>query len=207
MPVAPVTLEGHLVSLEPLSIEHIPLLAAFAFQPAIWRWMSVRMTTEADLRQWVEKALSDASTGKAMPWVTWSKLHNRFIGSTRFMEIDAQNGTLELGNTWIDPELQRSGMNVEAKYLQMTHAFEVMSAMRVGLKTHHMNMQSQNAMRAMGTTYEGTLRNSLIMPDGTIRHHVWFSVIREEWPEVKAAMEARMAKYRDKESAMKAESA
>ncbi|MBT9329941.1 GNAT family N-acetyltransferase [Paracidobacterium acidisoli] len=195
MSVAPVTLEGSLVRLEPLRIEHLPALAAIAFHPEIWRWMPLHVETEDDLRRWIEKALADANAGRAMPWITWSKRHNRYVGSTRFMDIDRANRILELGSTWIDPEVQRTGINAEAKYLQMTYAFEVMGAMRVGLKTHHLNLQSQNAMRAMGATYEGTLRNSVIQPDGSIRHSVWFSVISEEWPQVKAAMEGRLARH------------
>jgi RimJ/RimL family protein N-acetyltransferase len=196
MPVAPATLRGSLVRLEPLAIEHLPMLSAIAFQPEIWQWMPVRVNTEADLRQWIEKALVDANAGKAMPWITWSMRENRCVGSTRFLDIDRINHVVELGSTWIDAACQRSGINVEAKYLQMTHAFEVMGAMRVGLKTHHLNLASQDAMRSMGATYEGTLRNSVIQPDGSIRHSVWFSVIREEWPQVKAGMEARMGKHR-----------
>ena len=77
---------------------------------------------------------------------------------------------MELGWTWLHPDYHRTGINVEAKYLQLRHAFEEMNAMRVALKTHHENLKSQAAIAALGAKFEGISRNHMIMPDGTIRH-------------------------------------
>lgn len=195
MIVEPVVLEGDRVCLKPMRMEHLPALADVAFAPETWLWMPMRMESEADLREWVEQALEQQVSGRALPWVTITRADGRIVGSTRYMEIDCRNYGLEIGGTWLAPEWQRSGINVEAKYLQLRHAFERLGAIRVCLKTHHNNLQSQAAIAALGAKLEGVFRNHMIMPDGSFRHSVWYSVIREEWPEVKARLEARMTGY------------
>jgi len=195
MIVEPVVLEGRLVRLEPLRMDHLPALAEVAFAPEIWKWMPMYVTSEADLRLWIEQALDQAAVGRALPWVMWSKSSGRIIGSTRYMEIDARNRGLEIGGTWLAPAYQRSGINVEAKYLQLRHAFETLGAVRVSFKTHHNNLPSQSAIAALGAKPEGVFRNHMIMPDGSFRHSVWYSIIQEEWPEIKAGLEARMARH------------
>jgi RimJ/RimL family protein N-acetyltransferase len=195
MVVEPVVLEGRLVRLEPLRADHLPALAAVALDPDIWRWTRTRVTSVADLRAWMEEALEQAALGKALPWITRSKAGGKIIGSTRYMDIDARNRGLEIGGTWIAPAWQRSGINVEAKYLQLRHAFEVLGAIRVSFKTHHKNLQSQTAIAALGATQEGVFRNHMITPDGSFRHSVWYSIIQEEWPGVKDGLEARMAQH------------
>ncbi|MGC1188540.1 MAG: GNAT family protein [Candidatus Acidiferrales bacterium] len=195
MIVEPVILEGRLVRLEPLRKEHLEALAEVALAPEIWRWTPIRVTTEADLRFWMEKNLEMAAAGKGLPWVTWSKASGKIVGSTRYMDIDARNRGLEIGGTWIAPAWQRSGINVEAKYLQLRHAFEVLGAIRVAFKTHHNNLQSQTAIAALGAKPEGVFRNHMIMPDGSFRSSVWFSITQEEWPGVKSGLEARMAAH------------
>jgi RimJ/RimL family protein N-acetyltransferase len=195
MQAAPVILEGTLVRLEPLSMDHLPALAEIAFNPQIWRWMTDRVDTENDLRRCIQVALDAAAAGTAMPWATRSKADNRIIGSTRFADIQTSHRTLEIGWTWLDPGYQRSGINVEAKYLQLRHAFEVMGARRVAFKTHHQNVKSQIAIQALGAKHEGIFRNHVIMSDGTPRHSYWYSIIDEEWPEVKTRMEERMQRH------------
>ena len=195
MIVEPVVLEGRTMRLEPLRLDHLPALAEVAFAPAIWRWMPMLVNSEADLRLWMEQALEQAAIGKALPWVTCSKGSGKLVGSTRYMDIDARNRGLEIGGTWLAPQWQRSGINAEAKYLQLRHAFEALGAVRVSFKTHHENLQSQTAIAALGAKPEGVFRNHMIMPDGSYRHSVWYSIIKEDWPVVKAGLEARMAQH------------
>ena len=195
MVVESVVLEGRLVRLEPLRVDHFPALAEVALDSEIWRWTRTRVTSEADLRAWMDEALEQAVLGKALPWVTMSRASGKIIGSTRYMDIDARNRGLEIGGTWIAPAWQRSGINVEAKYLQLGHAFETLGAIRVAFKTHHKNVKSQTAIAALGATQEGVFRNHMITQDGSFRHSVWFSIIEEEWPAVKIELEARMAAH------------
>jgi RimJ/RimL family protein N-acetyltransferase len=176
-------------------VDHFPALAEVALDSEIWRWTRTRVTSEADLRAWMDEALEQAARGEALPWVTMSRASGKIIGSTRYMDIDARNRGLEIGGTWIAPAWQRSGINVEAKYLQLGHAFETLGAIRVAFKTHHKNVKSQTAIAALGATQEGVFRNHMITQDGSFRHSVWFSIIEEEWPAVKIGLEARMAAH------------
>jgi N-acetyltransferase len=195
MQAAPVTLEGNLVRLEPLRMDHYAALKEIAFHPDIWRWMTDPMKSEADLQCYIQRALEAAAAGQAMPWVTRSKKDNRVIGSTRFADIHSVYRTLEIGWTWMHPDYQRTGINVEAKYMQLRHAFEAMGARRVAFKTHQNNLKSQTAIQALGAKPEGVFRNHVIMPDGSARHSHWYSIIDEEWPEVKARLETRMQRF------------
>jgi RimJ/RimL family protein N-acetyltransferase len=192
--ISPV-LEGRLVRLEPLTRDHFDEMVKVALDPSIWRWTQRRLVDEKDVREFIEIALTEAAAGTSMPWATRSKADGRLAGSTRFMDIVAPHRTLEIGGTWLNPAFHRTGINVEAKYLQMRHAFEVMGARRIALKTHHANLKSQTAIRALGAQHEGVFRNHLIHSDGSARHSHWFSVIAEDWPEVKAGLEARLAAF------------
>jgi RimJ/RimL family protein N-acetyltransferase len=186
------TLEGTRIRLEPMTLEHLAGLEKVAFDERIWRFMPVSVKTPADLRAWAEKALQLKQAGATLPWVTVLKSENRVIGSTRFSELDLTHQTTELGHTWLTPELHGGGLNAEAKLLQLTYAFEDLKLRRVALKTHHENLQSQKAMRKIGAIEEGTFRNHFIMPDGSQRHSVWFSIIREDWPQTKSRLETRI---------------
>ena len=187
-------LEGRHVRLEPLTLEHLSGLKNIAFDERIWRYMLTRVETPAHLERWLESALkAKLAPLPQMPWVTVLKEGNRVVGSTRFIDLDLTNKTVEIGHTWITPELQQRGVNPEAKLLQLRYAFETLALNRVALKTHHENLQSQAAMKKMGAVYEGTFRNHYVMPDGSLRHSVWFSITKEEWPQVRSRLEERVA--------------
>jgi RimJ/RimL family protein N-acetyltransferase len=177
--------------------EHLPELAEIAFEPSIWKWTSHRITTPEDLESFVTTALSQIKEGTGVVWVTRAKADGKLAGATRFYEISHQHHTMELGSTWLHPRYHRTGINVEAKYLQLNHAFERMNALRVSLKTHHENIKSQTAIAAIGAKFEGVFRNHMIMPDGSLRHTHWYSIVREEWPAVKARLEARLDRYHE----------
>lgn len=185
-------LEGTYVRLEPLSLDHLPTLAAIAFDPSIWRYMLVDVRTPADLRAWVQSALDAQSAGTAAPWVTLRKDTNELVGSTRFMDFDARHRTVEIGNTWLAASARGTLINTESKLLQLTYAFETLNLFRVAFKTHHENLRSQSAIRALGATHEGTFRNHYLMPDGSHRHSIWFSIIDTDWPTIKTRLTQRL---------------
>ena len=194
-------LEGARLRLEPLSEDHLSGLEKVAFDDRIWRYMLTIMKTPEDLRAWMDSALQAKATGTSVPWTTVLKAENRIIGSTRFLDLDLRHRTVEIGNTWLAPEFHGAELNPEAKLLQLTYAFEELKLNRVALKTHHENLQSQAAMRKMGAKEEGTFRNHYVMPDGSLRHSVWFSIIREDWPQVKSRLEERLQRERTRASA------
>jgi N-acetyltransferase len=187
------TLEGAHVRLEPLTLSHLPALEAIAFDASIWRYMLATIHTPEDLRAWANAALA---TDNTLTWVTIKKSHDntpdQLVGSTRFIDLDLHHRTTELGHTWLAATARGTLINAEAKLLQLTYAFETLNLNRVALKTHHENLQSQNAMKSIGAIYEGTFRNHYLMPDNTLRHSVWFSIIRSDWPTVKAHLQSRL---------------
>jgi RimJ/RimL family protein N-acetyltransferase len=191
--VSPVTLDGRVVRLEPLSIDHLDGLAAVAFDEAIWRWTTARPTDLDGLRAWIDAAVRNREAGVEEPFATVDQASGRPIGSTRFMSIVPEHRRLEIGWTWVAPAWQRHGANQEAKYLQLRHAFEALGANRVEFKTDSRNEKANPALLAIGATFEGTFRNHMVMPDGRLRHSNYYSVVAEEWPQVREALERRLA--------------
>ncbi|MGH6719586.1 MAG: GNAT family N-acetyltransferase, partial [Alphaproteobacteria bacterium] len=128
------------------------------------------------------------------PFATIDRSSGRCIGSSRFLSIVPEHRRLEIGWTWVGTAFQRTGANREAKLLQLSHAFETLNANRVEFKTHSRNEGSRTALAGIGATFEGIFRNHMIMPDGSIRHSAYFSVIAEDWPEVKTRLQASLAR-------------
>ena len=189
----PVVLEGAIVRLEPLRRDHLDGLAEVALDPAIWRWMPVRPRDRVDLESWLERALATAAGGAELPFATLDRRTGRPIGSTRYLAIVPEHHRLEIGWTWLAPAWQRTGANREAKLLQLTHAFDALHANRVEFKTDSRNEASRAALLGIGATFEGVFRNHMVLPGGEIRHSAWYSIVREEWPEVRARLEARLS--------------
>ena len=190
------TLEGPHVRLEPLTLEHLPALEAVVFDPSIWRYMIYPMTTPEHLHQWFQTALDAQAAGTALPWITISKgedgAPDQIAGATRFMDLDLKHRTTELGNTWLLQAFRGTRVNIEAKLLQLTYAFETLNLSRVAFKTHDYNQRSKAAIRSIGAIYEGTFRNHYLMPDGSTRDSAWFSIIKQDWPEVKETLTRRL---------------
>jgi N-acetyltransferase len=187
--VGPVTLEGRIVRLEPLSLDHVPRLAEVALDPAIWRWTIARPQTEADLRDWAETAIRNREAGTEYPFATIEASTGRPIGSSRYMNIVLEHRRLEIGWTWLAPAWQRIGANREAKLLMLTHAFETLGCRRVEFKTDSNNDPSRTALLGIGATFEGIFRKHMVMPGDGVRHSAWYSVIDDEWPAVKTHLE------------------
>ena len=188
--VEPVILEGTRVRLEPLRRDHLADLKLVAFDTPLWQWTIMGPQDEAGLERWMETALVNAETGAERPFATIDLASGRAVGSSRYMSIAPEHRRLEIGWTWIGSAFQRTGANREAKLLQLTHAFETLGANRVEFKTHARNERSRNALAGIGATFEGIFRRHVIMPDGSLRDTAWFSVIADEWPTVKARLQA-----------------
>lgn len=186
----PVTLEGALIRLEPLRLSHHTALSKVGLEPEIWPYFTKPILNEADMREYIEIALKGEADQTMLPFVTILQGGKVPIGSTRFMNIDRVNYRAEIGSTWINPRWQRTGVNTEAKYLMLRHAFEVLGCIRVELKTDSLNNRSRQAILRLGAVEEGLFRNHMIMHDGRLRHSVYFSITDEEWHNrVKAHME------------------
>ena len=190
----PVTLEGRIVRLEPLQLEHVPALAEVGLEPAIWQWTLARPGSEDDLREWAAATIANRASRTELPFVTLEAATGRPIGSSRFLNIVPEHRRLEIGWTWVAPRWQRSGANREAKLLMLTHAFERLGCRRVEFKTDSLNQPSRAALLGIGATFEGIFRNHMVMPEGRMRHSAYYSVIDDEWPDVKGRLEASLAR-------------
>ncbi len=193
-PPSPPLLEGATVRMEPLSLAHVPALVEIGLVPEIWQWTTVRITNEAEMRGYVQAALAEQARGVSLPFATVLQATGQAIGSTRFGNLTPEHRRVEIGWTWIAPAWQRTAANTEAKLLMLTYAFEALGCIRVELKTHHENFKSQNAMERWGAIREGVFRNHIIQPDGTLRHSVYYRIAVEDWPAVKANLEAKLAR-------------
>lgn len=193
MLVSPVTLEGRLVRLEPLQMAHAAALYAVGQDLSIWRYMrDAPPQSVEDMERWIAVALRQQQQGNAVPFCILDRTTEKPIGSTRYLTIEPENYGLEIGYTWLTSAVRRTGINTECKYLLLRHAFEVLHAIRVQLKTDSRNETSQRAIERLEAVKEGTLRNHVIMHDGYYRHSVYYSIIENEWPTVKARLAAMM---------------
>ncbi len=194
MPVDPVTLAGHHVRLEPLSLAHEPELCAAGLDPEIWRWTASLVRTAADLRAYIETALEWQRQGTALPFAIIATASGRAVGSTRYANIDRANRRLEIGWTWLARAAQRTPINTEAKYLLLRHAFETLDCIRVEFKTDALNERSRAALLRIGAKEEGILRSHVITATGRVRDSVYYSILTAEWPKVKAELELKLAR-------------
>ncbi|HEX6290268.1 MAG TPA: GNAT family protein [Herpetosiphonaceae bacterium] len=190
----PVTLEGQYVRLEPLVLAHLDQLCEVALDEDLWRWTTSVVQTRDDLRAYIEAALHGQDQSTMLPFATVEKASGRAIGSTRYGNIELRDRRVEIGWTWVGRPWQRTPINTEAKYLMLRYAFETLGCMRVELKTDALNERSRRAIARIGAQEEGTLRKHMLTYSGRIRDTVYFSIIDSEWPDVKAALEAKLAR-------------
>jgi RimJ/RimL family protein N-acetyltransferase len=191
--IKPVTLEGRYVRLEPLTLEHAPGLAAVGLEDDIWRLMPYGlMHTPDDIRRWVELVLSRQALGTDLVFAVIHLASGQVAGSTRYLNISPQDRSVEVGGTWYGAAFRRTPVNTECKYLLLTHAFETLDCIRVQIKTDVRNVRSQRAIERIGAIQEGVMRDHMILPDGSIRSSVFYSILKAEWPQVKARLEGML---------------
>ncbi len=191
--VSPVILQGKHVRLEPLNESHIPGLTEIGAGQDFWNFMLYGdMKTEDDMRNWVLDIMGRGQRGTDLPFAVIYLESGQVAGATRYLNIVPHDRGLEVGGTWYGLDFQRTVVNTECKYLLFTHAFEVLKCIRLQIKTDSRNVRSQKAIERIGAKKEGVLRNHMILPDGYIRHSVFYSILDTEWPEVKINLEKMM---------------
>jgi RimJ/RimL family protein N-acetyltransferase len=191
----PVTLTGRVVRLEPLSEAHVPDLAVVGQDDSLWTYIPYPpVHSEADMRAWVRDMLARQARGTDLPFAVIYQETGRAIGASRYLDIQSANRAVEIGGTWYGRAFQRTAVNTESKYLLLAHAFDDLGCVRVQLKTDVRNERSQRAIERLGAVREGVLRHSKIMPDGYLRDSVYYSILAEEWPGVKARLEEMLGR-------------
>jgi RimJ/RimL family protein N-acetyltransferase len=193
-PLPPVTLTGRFVELRPLKLDHTEALVAVGLDPDLWRHTVNQVQHHADMRQYIETALEEQTAGRSLPFVIVARPEERVVGSTRYGNFDRQHRRVEIGWTWVAAAWQRTPINTEAKLLLLGHAFETLGCVRVEFKTDRLNEKSRAALRRIGAVEEGILRRHMITDTGRWRDSVYYSIVAEEWPAIRAALEARLAR-------------
>ncbi|KAF2393954.1 GNAT family N-acetyltransferase [Pseudomonas frederiksbergensis] len=188
-------LEGHRILLRPLQYTDADALVEAAGDGELWNLTVTVVPSPTTVDSYLKRALDGRDAGSVLPFVIVLKDTGKVIGSTRFWKVDRLNRKLEIGSSWIGASWQKTFVNTEAKYLMLRHAFEVLDCVRVQFTTDENNQKSRNAILRLGAQQEGIVRHERIMPDGRKRNSVRFSIIDDEWPQVRQHLEKKLAEY------------
>jgi len=194
--IEPPPLIGERVELRPLQASDRQALLDAAADGQLWNLKVTVVPGAETIDAYLDTALQGRAAGTVMPFAIVDRASGRVIGSTRFWKIDRKNRKLEIGHTWLSESAQRTRANTEAKWLLLTYAFDTLHCVRVQFTTDELNEKSRAAILRLGAKQEGIVRHERIMPDGRKRNSVRFSIIDEEWPDVRAQLMAKLATER-----------
>lgn len=192
--LAPVRLEGRHVVLEPLGLDHLGALCEAGQDESTFRWYPFPVAGQAAMSRFIGQAIEEQAQGRALPFAIRTRYDDKIVGSTRFGAIESAHARAEIGWTWLSPSVQRTPVNTECKLLLLRHGFEVLGYNRIEFKTDSLNAASRAALKRIGAVEEGMFRNHMLVQGGRVRHSVYFSVVREEWPVVSTSLEKQLAR-------------
>jgi N-acetyltransferase len=191
----PITLRGRYVDLVPLERAHAPELLAALRDPAVQRYLARPVgTTLAEVEATVDFLLAHQAAGTDVPFATRLRSSRTVVGMTRFLRLDPENDSVDIGGTYFDSRYWRTPLNTDAKLAMLRHGFEVAEVHRVSLQTDLRNARSQAAIARLGAVREGVLREDRHLPDGYYRSSVLFSILVAEWPAVRDRLEEKLAR-------------
>jgi len=184
-------LKGKCVRLIPISLDHVEGLWEAAKPEEIWTYMATTVRSREEMEQMIASAVEKRESGTDYTFTVVNQ-DNKIIGSTRYLDISPDNKSLEIGSTWYHPDVWRTSVNTECKYLLLNHAFESWNLRRVQIKTDSRNLRSQHAIERIGAVKEGTLRKDRKIAGGYVRDTVFYSVLQEEWETVKQELARKL---------------
>ncbi|OZF03504.1 GNAT family N-acetyltransferase [Rhodococcoides fascians] len=190
----PVTLTNDVVTLEPLSHDHLEGLSDAVRDGELWNLWYTSVPRPENMAAEIDRRLGLLDAQSMLPFTVRRNDTGQIIGMTTYMNADAANRRLEIGSTWNAASAHRTGTNTASKLLLLTHAFEEMHCIAVEFRTHWMNLQSRTAIARLGAKQDGVLRNHQRMPDGSLRDTVVFSIVESEWPAVRNELVRRLAR-------------
>jgi RimJ/RimL family protein N-acetyltransferase len=195
MNVTLIILEGSHVRVEPLALSHAQDLFEASRHPEIWEFLiAAPIQTAEEMRAWIETAMKQTTAGTNIWFAIVRRTDNRAVGVTSYLNISHADRGLEIGGTWLSPEVWRTAINSECKYLLLRHAFETVGCIRVQLKTDERNLRSQSAIARLGAVKEGILRKYQVTHTGHQRNTVMYSIVDSEWAGVKSKLEKSLGK-------------
>lgn len=190
MLATPVTLQGDLVILEPLTADHHDGLVAAASDGELWTAWYTTVPTPDDMAADIARRLALQASGSMLPFTVRRRSDGGIVGATTFTSIEPSVPRVEIGSTWTARSAQRTGLNTEAKLLLLTHAFDTWGCARVEFRTHRLNVQSRRAIERIGGQLEGTLRQHMRLPNGMLRDTAQYAILDQEWPTVQTHLRA-----------------
>lgn len=193
--LAPIPLAGHGVRLEPLEPAHADALIAAAGDGRLWELPYTSVPEPARMAAMIDEVRVRSARGETLGWAVVDARTERVVGSTRYHDVVAAIGRVEIGYTWYARSAQRSHVNTACKLLLMAHAFDTLGCGVVGLRTDILNLRSQAAIEALGAHRDGVIRHHAARRDGSVRDTVMYSILAAEWPAVRARLEARLARH------------
>ena len=186
------TLVGRIAQLDPLQPGHEDALWEASRDARTWRWLPIAQPqTREAWHTYFGQAVTAAEVGTEIPLVTLR--NGQVVGSTRFLALRPEHRSVEIGWTWLHPSVWGPGVNVEAKLLQLRHAFDTWGCRRVEFKTDASNERSRGALLALGATFEGVHRKHMLVRGSENRDSAWYSITDDDWPAVRAQLDARLA--------------
>jgi RimJ/RimL family protein N-acetyltransferase len=188
----PATLEGHGIRLEPLTREHENGLIEAAKDGKLWELFFTSVPEPENTKKYVEDALKGQERADMLPWVVRDLKTNSIVGSTRYHDIIPAADRVEIGYTWYAQRCQRTHVNTTCKLLLFEYGFEKLQCKVIGLRTDNYNFRSQRAIEALGAKKDGVIRHHWPRRDGSIRDTVMYSVLANEWPDVKRHLQFRL---------------
>lgn len=193
----PIILEGHGIRLEPLSADHEPGLLTAAADGELWNLWFTSVPEPAATLTYINDALKGQREGHMLPWAVRDLSDDAIVGTTRYHDIVPAIDRVEIGWTWYAARCQRSHVNSTCKLLLMEYAFDQLGCAVVGLRTDNFNFRSQRAIEAIGAKKDGVIRRHQARRDGTVRDSVMFSILKEEWRDVRRHLELRLSRNRN----------
>lgn len=191
----PVVLEGRDVRLVPLTLAHGPGLALAVADGRLWELWYTSAPEPDGVEAYIQAALDGQAAGHMLPWAVCDARSGAVIGCTRYHDVLPAVERVEIGYTWYAARWQRSHVNTTSKLLLLGHAFDTLGCAVVGLRTDNFNFRSQRAIEALGAKRDGVIRHHAPRRDGTVRDTVLYSILREEWPDVRRHLEFRLARH------------
>lgn len=188
-------IEGELVSLVPLSLDHREALLEAAADGKLWELWYTSVPSESTIDKYLETALSQKDKGLEYPFAVIENKTGRVVGCTRYYNLEPSNHRLEIGYTWYAKSAQRTGINTECKLLLLSFAFEELDCIAVQFMTHWHNLRSRRAIERLGARQDGVLRNHRLLADGSVRDTVVYSITNYDWDGVKQNLVFEMNKY------------
>ena len=181
-------LENSRVLLLPFESERKSELKKIIFNHDIWPYMGMNIETESDFKQYVHETLELKKKGTCYPFIIVDKKTNEVAGSTRFGNINQKSEKCEIGWTWYGSQFQGTGLNKATKYELLNFGFETLGFRIIQLSADLENIRSQKAIEKLGAQREGVFRNNYIDSNGVSKDDVYYSIIKEEWPQLKSTL-------------------